>query len=207
MRVQRWERASESPAVRFVAIALIGLGGLLAYTFRDEAAAVLRGDQPAEALRPVTSLEGVRLGETLADVIARKGAFDGDPPVIPKAGPPDKENYVQRNGRIRIAVRKGLVTGISYECQGFDWTKINGVACHDPEERIRTVFGEARVLCAKVAKGDPANGLAPFVKAFDVIEAGTRYVVTRNAVTGFVVMDARELESQVGGGFVWHECD
>ena len=194
------EALGQSAAVRVAAVALVGawaaieLGGLRG-----------GGDAGRDATLPIVELEGVRLGQSLATVVEDRGAFDPEPGPAGAAG---ETFYLERGGRVRLAVRDGLVRGISYQCgERLDWSKLAGVTCYDSAERIAASFGErVRTLCAKVSREEPRRARAPAMRALDVVDVGVRYVVQDGRVAGLIVRAPYELRDQVGGVHVWHPC-
>jgi hypothetical protein len=137
--------------------------------------------------------------------VAGRGAFDPEPAA---AGPRAMGDtiYLERDGRVRLAVRDGLVRGISYQCREWtDWSKLAGVTCHDSAEHIAAAFGERmRTLCGKVSA--PRRAQAPTMRALDVVDIGVRYVVQDGRVAGLIVRAPHELRDQVGGAHAWHPC-
>lgn len=201
-----WKKLGDSGAAKFAAVTGILIASWFAYESRDQAAPLTdwRAESPPQLMR---SLEGVQLGQQLPQLVSTHGPFDREKAqahVVKKYA--DEEDYRQRNGQIRVGVRNGVVTAISYECrEGYDSTSLNNVACHAFEDRIRNTFGaRLRVLCAKVRPDDPDKDLAPHVRAYDIVEFGTRYIVIKDKVIGFIVVDKKELETMVG--FNWVEC-
>ena len=198
----RAEAFGQSTAVRVAAVAVVALGTWAAVELGGLRGA---GDAGRDATLPVVELEGIRLGQSLAEVTERRGAFDTDPSA---AGPqPGGDTfYLERGGRVRLAVRDGLVQGISYQCrERLDWSKLAGVTCYDSAERIAATFGErVRTLCAKVSRDDPRRARAPAMRALDVVDAGVRYVVQEGRVAGLIVRAPHELHDQVGQ--LWHPC-
>ena len=199
-----WTKVGESGAAKALAAVVIAIGAWWAYSSWDERGAEMLSESPDVAQQVVTSLQGVQLGEKLSAVVATHGAFDkqSDPSVVRKYG--NEEDYQQRSGPLRLGVRDGVVHSISYLCkEGRDRTALNKVACHDSDARIRKAFGDrVRVLCPKAK---PENkDMAPYVRAYDAVEHGTRYVAIKGVVQGFVVTDPQELASLVG--FNWVKC-
>jgi len=162
---------------------------------------------PQVALLAPTGLWGIRLGDKFAAYAKSHGPFDKEaarPGVIKKHAA--DEDFVQRNGQLRVSVRKGLVSSVAYSCkEKRDSTAMNQVACYAGPERIKTVFGDrVRVLCPKLKANDPDKNLAAFVRAYDVVEYQTRYIVIKDAMTGFIVFEPGELETLVG--INWEKC-
>ena len=200
-----WAGIGDSPLARGATVVILAIVALWVYATWDDTPPPDASHATAAALHVVDSLDGVRLGDTLASATAARGPFDREPrrPDIVKKHP-DEEDYVQRNGTLRLSVRQGMVHSVAYVCrEGRDTTTVNGVTCHDFEDRVRKVFGELRVLCAKARASDP-NRLAAHVRAYDAVAYGTRYVVIKDAVAGFIVNEPAELQSLVG--FNWEEC-
>jgi hypothetical protein len=185
------------------ALVLAGIAALLALqASRDEAGFLWRDSQVEP--EPVRALKGVRLGESFADVTSRLGAFDLEAPGPAPAATGQARTYVQRGGRIRLRVEQDRVARISYECMPGDASRVNRVACEDPESRVIHVFGNgARRLCANAAK---AGAQAAGAFAFDVVDTGTRYIALSGHVRGFIVMDPRELDEALGGDLLWRRC-
>ena len=189
-----------------VGVFIAAIAGLLALeSSRDEAGFLWRDSQVEP--EPVRALKGVRLGEKLADVSARLGAFDLEKPV---SGPGDAarvDNYLQRGGRTRLRVEGDRVTRVSYECHEGDGTRVNRVECHARESRVVHVFGNgARRLCANAAKAGSQAAVAAGAYAFDVIDTGTRYITLEGQVRGFIIMEPRDLEEALGGDQLWRRC-
>ena len=200
----RMEALGQSTAVRVAAVAVVALGAWAAIELGG-----LRetGGDARDATLPVVELEGVRLGQSLAEVVEDRGAFDPEPrPAGSQAA--GETIYLKRGGRVRLAVRDGVVRGISYQCrEPTDWSKLAGVTCYDSAERIGTAFGErVRTLCARVSRDEPRRARAPAMRALDVVDAGVRYVVQDGRVAGLIVRAPHELRDQVGGVHVWHPC-
>jgi hypothetical protein len=196
MRLADSAFAKGAAVAAVVAFALYVIG-----TWDQDAAA------PAVALQVPTGLEGVALGERLAALASTHGPFDKEPPrpgVTRKHA--DEEDYVQRNGTLRLGVRKGFVSSVAYSCkEGRDRTTLNNIACRAGPDRIKAVFGDrVRILCAKARADDPNRDLAASVRAYDVVEYATRYVVIKDAVAGFMVFQPGELETLVG--LNWERC-
>jgi len=147
------------------------------------------------------------LGDKFQAYASSHGPFDKEaarPGSIKKY--PDDEDFVQRNGQLRVSVRKGLVSSVAYSCkEKRDPTAMNNVACYAGPDRIKTVFGDrVRVLCPKLKANDPNKDLAASVRAHDIVEYQTRYIVIKDAMTGFIVFEPGELETLVG--LNWERC-
>lgn len=203
-----WEKLGDSVGAKAAAVVVVAIAALWAFASWDLPTAGISSELPDTPLQVVTSLEGVQLGQKLAAAVASThGPFDkeGDQPHVVKKYA-DEENYRQRNGPLRLGVRDGVVRSIAYACkEGHDPAALNKVACHDFEDRIGKVFGDrVRVLCAKVKPDDPNKAIAPYVRAYDAVEYGTRYIVIKDEVQGFIVTDTKELDSMVG--FNWVKC-
>ncbi len=200
----RMEALGQSTAVRVAAVAVVALGAWAAFEFGG-----LRGTGEAgrDANQPIVELEGVRLGQSLAEVVEDRGAFDPEPDPA-RSQATGETIYLERDGRVRVAVRDGLVRGISYQCRApTDWSRLAGVTCYDSAERIATAFGErVRTLCGKVSREEPRRARAPAMRALDVVDAGVRYVVQDGRVAGLIVRAPHELREQVGGLYAWHPC-
>jgi hypothetical protein len=162
---------------------------------------------PQGPLRAPTGLWGIQLGDKFEKYASSHGPFDKErpPPGTAKKAPGD-ETYVQRKGQLRVGVRNGLVSSIAYGCkEGNDPTAMYRVACHAGPQAIKAAFGDGvRVLCPKLRGNEANKDLLPFVRAHDVIEYQTRYIVVKDAVTGFVVYGPGELETLVG--INWEKC-
>ena len=202
-----WKRLGDSDGAKSVAVAFIAIGVLWAYVSWDQDSAEVSSESRQAAPQLVTSLQGARLGQTLAELASTHGPFDKQPvrpEVVRKFA--SEEEYQQRRGSLRLVVRDGVVRSLFYPCgEGKDPSTVNNVACHGSGDAIRKVFGESvRVLCAKVKPNDPAVALAPHVRAYDAVQYGTRYIVVKDVVQAFIVVDPEELESLVG--FNWEEC-
>jgi len=202
-----WKKLGDSVVAKANAIAVIAAAAFWVYASWDEAPSGMSSETRDTPLQVVTSLKGVRLGQKLDSVASTHGPFDKEgaqPDAVKKYA--DEEDYRQRNGPLRLWVRDGVVRSIVYACkEGHDPAALNNVACHDFEDRIRKVFGDrVRVLCAKVKPDDPNKAIAPYVRAYDAVEYGTRYIVIKDEVKGFIVTDAKELDSLVG--FNWAKC-
>ena len=202
-----WQKLGDSIGAKFAATVVIANAVWWTYASWDQPTVEVSSESRDAPLQVVTSLEGVRLGEKLAAVASTHGPFDKEPArpdSVKKYA--DEEDHRQRNGQLRLWVRDGVVRSIAYQCkEGRDPAALNNVACHDFEDQIRKVFGDRlRVLCAKVKPDDPNKAMAPYVRAYDAVEYGTRYIVIKDAVNGFIVTDSKELDSLVG--FNWEKC-
>jgi hypothetical protein len=186
-----------------VTLLIAGVAAWIAWEASQDEAGFLWRDSQVEP-EPVRSLKGIRLGEPLADVSARLGAFELEPPASGQADPARTRNYVQRASRIRLLVDQDRVARVSYECAEHDATRVNRIGCGARESRVIEVFGNgARRLCGKIAA---TEATAPQVFALDALDTGTRYVSIQGQVKGFVVMEPRELENALGGNLPWHRC-
>ena len=201
----RMEGLGQSTGVRVAAVAVVALGAWAAIELGGLRGA---GDAGRDGSQPIAELEGIRLEQSLSEVVARGGAFDPEPAVGDSKAAGTEMAYLKRDGRVRLAVRDGRVHGISYQCrERFDWSRLAGVTCHESAERIAATFGErVRTLCAKVANDDPRRARAPSARAHDVVDAGVRYVVLQGRVAGFIVRAPHELRDLVGGEHLWHPC-
>ena len=199
-----WEKLGDSAGAKAAAVVVIAIAVLWAYASWDKPTAEMSSESRDAPLQVVTSLQGVQLGQKLAAVASTHGPLDklAERDVVRKYA--NEEDYLQRNGTLRVGVRDGVVRSIGYLCkEGRDRTTVNKVACHDLKDKVEKVFGDrVRVLCPKAK---PENKeIAPYVRAYDAIEFGTRYVVIRDKVQGFTVTDPGELASLVG--FNWVKC-
>lgn len=202
-----WKKLGDSVGAKAAAVVVIAIAAWWTYASWDQPTAGLSPESRDAPLQVVTSFGGVRLGQELDSVASTHGTFDKEaarPDALKKYA--DMETYRQRNGPLRLWVRDGVVLSIVYACkEGRDPAAVNNVACHDFEDRIRNVFGDrVRVLCAVVKPDDPNKVIAPHVRAYDAVEYGTRYIVIRDKVDGFIVTDTKELDSLVG--FNWVKC-
>jgi hypothetical protein len=194
--------AGGSALAKVAAVIGVALFALYVFGTWDEGA-----EAPEVVLQVPTGLQGVGLGEKLAAFASSHGPFDKEPPrpeTTKKYA--DEEDYVQRNGPLRLGVRNGFVSSVAYDCrEGRDRTALNNVACHAGPERIKSVFGDRiRILCAKVKANDPNKDLVPFARAYDAVEYATRYIVIKDKVEGFIVFPPGELETLVG--LNWERC-
>jgi hypothetical protein len=204
----------DSPVAKVIAVigvALFALYVIGTWDKKDEAPSVARPVvNPAAPQRPLvapTGLWGIRLGDKFAAYASSHGPFDKEaarPGSTKKDA--DDEDFVQRKGQLRVGVRKGLVSSVAYSCkEERDPTTMNNVACYSGGERIKTVFGDrVRVLCPKMKANDPDKDLAVFVRAYDIAEYQTRYIVIKDAMTGFMVFEPGVLETLVG--INWEKC-
>ena len=199
VKVPVFRRLADSSVVKAAAAIVLVFAAIAAFSTWDE---------PAEADAPLavaTSFQGVRLGQPFAAAASTHGPFEKEAVAVARKKYDDEVTYVQKNGALRLSVRNGIVTSISYPCREGDKVVLNNIACHHFEDRIRRVFGErVRVLCARVDPDNPNKDIAPYVRAYDVVEYGTRYVVIKDVVQGFTVTDPKELESLVG--YNWLKC-
>jgi len=204
-----WQKLGDNGAVKAAAVVVMALGAWWVYANWDEPPAAEPEPQQARATPPqlVTSFAGVRLGGKLADAPKALGPFDKhkDEPHAVKMYP-DEEDHWQRNGRLRLGVRRGVVFSVGYPCgDGRDTTSVNHVACGDSSEHLKQVLGDQlRVLCPRMKANHPHAELAPVARAYDAVEFGTRYIVIKEKVTDFIIAEPRELESMVG--FNWGKC-
>jgi hypothetical protein len=204
----------DSAAVRGVAVIGVVLFALYVIgTWAEKAEAPPIATQTTNTATPQvplvapTGLFGIRLGDKFTAYASSHGPFEKEaarPGSIKKQT--SDEDFVQRNGQLRVGVRKGLVSSVAYSCkEKRDPTAMNKVACYARSERIKIVFGErARVLCPKLKENDPNKELAASVRAYDIVEYQTRYIVIKDAMTGFIVFEPGELETLVG--LNWEPC-
>ena len=166
-----------------------------------------RLDPLPKGARAPTGLWGILLGHRFDTYAKSHGPFEKErpPPGTAKKAAGD-ETYVQRNGQLRVGVREGLVSSIAYGCkEGSDPTAMYNVACRAPPQRIREVFGDGvRILCPKARPNGADQDLARFVRAYDILEYQTRYIVIKDSMTGFIVYGPGELETLVG--INWEKC-
>jgi hypothetical protein len=148
-----------------------------------------------------TTIEGIALGDKLADVYFKHGQFDLMPSdVRTKRVNSEDETYNQKDGQLTITVRKGAVVSILYKCKEFDAKELRGVSCGDAGETLEARFpGAVRVLC-HVNEDEYSR----FVRVYDVIRHGARFYLSKNKVIGIAVWDPVELESLVG--INWDAC-
>lgn len=166
------------------------------------ALAVFGYDRWEQRAQVVTSLKGIAIGEKLADVVFKHGAFEKREKKVDDVRKyQDEEDYEQKDKRVGISVRSGVVVSINYICGNeSDYTSLNRISCDDSGDKIKELFqNRVRVLCSK--KSDEG---AQFRRVYDVVEYGTRYLVGQNKVAGFLTTNKRELESLVG--LNWDEC-
>ena len=202
-----WQKLGDSAAVKALAAVVIAIGVWEVYEAWDEPSDAETEQTPDTPPQIVTSFAGVRLGQKLADAAKALGPFDkqkDDPHGVKMY--PDEEDHWQRNGRLRLAVRSGVIFSLGYPCaDGRDISAVNHVACGDSSEHLRRVLGDRlRVLCPKMKPDHPHAALAPVARAYDAVEFGTRYIVIRDKVTDFLIAEPRELESMVGVN--WGKC-
>ena len=180
-----WLRSSAKrtpiKAALVAAAAVAAVGGFLYWGSRHEEVPGFLWRDIAVEFRPVTALKGVALGQPTSEVGERLG--------------------------VRVQDREGRVRSVSYECQGFDPTRVNRIGCHQPERRVLEVFGHgARRLCSRLAASDPRETLAAQRFALDVLDTGTRYLSDHGQVRGFVIMAPEELEHALDGEHPWQRC-
>jgi hypothetical protein len=187
-----WRKAAKWTLISLgSALVLMGvvIGGYLAH------------DEWERRPQPITSLEGISVGEKMSDVVFRHGEFKRiESPGARRANDHD-EDYSNHNNQIHISVRDGVVRLVSYVCKkDLDYTRVNTIGCGSPGDLIQKKFpGQVRVLCARGDKQADA-----LVRVYDVVEYGTRYLLARNEVHAFIVAGSEELKGLVG--INWHPC-
>ncbi|MFC1567823.1 hypothetical protein ACFL3K_01295 [Pseudomonadota bacterium] len=100
-------------------------------------------------------------------------------------------------------IKNGKVEWVSYSCKSddVDYTSLNGIRCGDKGNKIFNEFGSnVRVLCSAHKKD-----FSDLMRAYDVVEYGTRYVLVRNSVVMLTIAAPDELESFVDRN--WIPCD
>ena len=132
---------------------------------------------PQVGLRAPTELWGIRLGDKFEAYAASHGPFDKEaarPASVRKQA--GDEDFVQRNGQLRVGVRKGLVSSVAYSCkENRDPTAMYKVACHAGPERIKAVFGDrVRAVPQAERRTTRTKTWPPFVRAYDIVEVQTR---------------------------------
>jgi hypothetical protein len=182
-------------------VLIVVVGGILAFAAieagRDEAGFLMRDSWIA--LEPLSSLKGVRLGESFEDVRSRLADIEPDPDSRGGSG----RHYVSRVARLRLNAEEGRITRISYECDYRDKTRVNRVSCDDARRRVLEAFGNAaRRMCAKATSSNPQSD----AYAFDVLDTGMRYIVLDGVVKGYVLMEPQALEAALGDDSSWRRC-
>jgi hypothetical protein len=151
----------------------------------------------------VSSLKGITIGDTLSDVMFKYGdvkKLGEDKDKVPKDG--EEISYWSAKRDLAVDVRNNIVTKVWHLCNSkeVDYEEVNGIACGDTGERINTKFpNKVRMLCPKTNDKDLSLS-----RNYDVVEYGTRYVLDENKVTGFLIMETRELQSMFGVN--WDVC-
>lgn len=171
----------------------------------DEGPGILFADSMV-AMKPVTALRGIRLGEDFAAVSARRGPFakeSADTLLDPYPG----EVFVNRRDGIRLSVRDGRVAAIGYDCREDDWTALNRIRCDRWSTDVDAVFRhDATALCPKADRaGSPMQDRGPLY-AWDVPATGTRYFAARSRVRGFVITSPQVLGVPAGDAGGWQAC-
>ncbi len=153
--------------------------------------------------RVVTSLEGIAVGEKLSDVIFKHGPFEKEEKQADSIRKyQDEEQYRNKDKNLSISVRAGIVGVVYYGCnKETDYTSMNKISCRDSGDKISELFGDkVRILCA--TKKDEYR---QFLRVYDVVAYGTRYLLWQNEVRTLIIADKKELESFVGVN--WDKCD
>lgn len=148
----------------------------------------------------VSSLKGITIGDTLSDVMFKHGVLKNLSEEKDKNG--DEVSYWSAKLDMALISRNNVVTEVWQVCDSkeVDHEEVNGIACGDTGERIIKVFpNKVRILCSKTNDKDLS-----LRRNYDVVEYGARYMLDENKVTGFVIMEGRELQSRFGVN--WDVC-
>jgi len=106
-------------------------------------------------------------------------------------------------GEVDVEFKDDVVHTIARACKtdGLDFTEINGVSCGTSGEKIQEKFGDAvRILCS--SQKAPEAGEQ---RVFDVVSLGTRFYLTKNQVSGHMVVRPETLRGFTTKG--WIACE
>lgn len=162
-------------------------------------------DRWKERPSTIRKLDEISLGDKLSDVSFRLGEFKE----VPKGKDlsvkyPDEIDYENKTigGKLGFSIHNGVVFTINYACNdnGSNYIRINGIECGSDGDRVLDRFKDnVRVLCSNAVKYDDSYR---FVRVYDVVEYGVRYMLVKNRVEGFIVADKDELKSFIGINWV-----
>lgn len=156
----------------------------------------------------ITSLDGISIGEKINDVFFKHPDFQLYNSNLETSK--ESELYENSDKSVRISVKGGRVEYISHFCkEDYDYTNINGVACGDSGDDLLSKLGDKiRIRCSK---SDPDFSedinlqFKKFSRAYDDVKHGVRYLMWKNKVDGFFVIDNKELETPKNTH--WQKCD
>lgn len=133
----------------------------------------------------MTTLDGVRLGESEADVLFEKGI-----PSNPDATPDATHSKDLFFGKTGISMTDGRVLVIQHSCPGLgDYTSLNGIGCEAFGEEIVARFGsDVTRLCVRTPEGQ-ADKL--IMRMYMVERYNTRYILRQNRVTALLVINGK----------------
>lgn len=134
----------------------------------------------------MTTLDGVTLGESEADVLFEKGI-----PSNPDATPDATHSKDLFYGETGISMTDGRVLVIQHSCSrlhGRDYTSLNGIGCGAFGEEIVARFGsDVTRLCVRT----PEVQADKLMRMYMVERYNTRYILRQNRVEALSVINGK----------------
>jgi hypothetical protein len=148
----------------------------------------------------ITGVGPVGAGDSWPDVVFKLGKFEE---IKPESDPqhPDEHWYRHETLPLHTNVRQGRVAYVVYHCYDGDrqqYGPFNGIRCGDDGSSVLKAFGDkVRVLCRKQKD-------LQHLRVYDVVEYGTRYVMSSNKVSSVGVAQPALLATF--HGINWDKC-
>ena len=155
------------------------------------------------AARPkvVAGIGAVSAGDAWPDVVFKLGKFEEIKPTG-EPGRPDERWYRHETLPLHVNVRQARVAYVIYHCHDGSpdrYGPFNGIRCGDDGSSVMKAFGDkVRVLCRKQKDFE-------YLRVYDVVEYGTRYVMSSNKVSSIGVAEPAQLATF--HGINWDKCD
>ena len=171
-----------------------GVGGALIY------GAAVGYEKWQARPRVIAAIGPIAVGESWSDVVFKVGKFE-QAKDLGATLYEDDARYSHESLPLTVTVRQGHVRYVVYHCtrNAELYGAFNGVRCGDDGNKVTQLFGAGvRVLCQK--ESDSSFNF----RVYDVVEYGTRFVMSENKVRAIAVAAPREL--QAAFGINWVPC-
>jgi hypothetical protein len=146
------------------------------------------------------SLQGVNIGEKFSDFMFRNPGFSEVQRI--QGIQNNTKDYYNKEKRLFVDFRDGVVSDVTYICDNVDFVSINGISCGTSGEQIQSHFAkETRILCMK----DKSDKDYLTRRVFDTFKFGVRYFLNSNKVEGIRIASPRDLEGYIGVN--WVPCE
>jgi hypothetical protein len=151
--------------------------------------------------RVVSAIGPISVGEPWVDVVYKLGKFkDITTPGASKY--PNETVYSHETLPLTAYVVKGRVLYIVYHCRDTasgTYGPFNGIRCGADGDAVMKAFGDkVRVLCRNQAD-------LAYLRAYDVVDYGIRYIMYSNKVSAIGVAEPAELATF--SGINWDRCE